>query len=393
MYLSLHKLNDPMSRAPLFYTALIASIFVFSTASCKKEDVLGKTKFVMGADLSYVNQILEHGGNYRDNDQVVDPYQVFKDHGANLVRLRLWHSPVWTKEVYGSDGTKMYNDLADVKVAIRRSKEAGLAVNLDFHYSDTWADPHKQEIPAAWMGLGFNELKDSVYQYTYQVLTSLDKDGLMPEMVQIGNEINPGMLLPVGSYAAFGWQKLGDLINSGIKAVRDAASSSDIKPRIILHIAQPENVKYWFSNITLWGGVSDFDIVGFSYYSKWSDIPLDKISYYVSEFKKEYNRDVMIVETAYPWTGDGADSYNNIFSSDDAVPGYPLTEDGQLSYLTDLTKAIMEGGGMGIMVWEPAWISSEAKDLWGTGSSWDNCTFFDFEGNLHKGITFMEKKY
>ena len=120
---------------PLVFLAIL-----ISAGSCKKEEILGKNLFVYGADLSYVNQILEHGGVYRDNGQVKDPYQIFKDHGANLVRLRLWHTPTWTKDAYGSAGTKMYNDLEDVKVAIRRSKAAGLAVNLDFHYSDTWAE-------------------------------------------------------------------------------------------------------------------------------------------------------------------------------------------------------------------------------------------------------------
>ncbi len=369
------------------------SILLLST-SCKKEDVLGKTRFVFGADLSYVNQILEHGGVYRDNGQVKDPYLIFKDHGANLVRLRLWHNPLWTREVYGTTGTKMYNDLADVKVAIRRSREAGLAINLDFHYSDTWADPQKQVIPAAWTGASLDVLADSVYQYTLRTLKTLNDEGLMPEMVQIGNEINPGMLLPLGScYAENGWQHQGQLINAGIRAVREVSEKSTVKTQVILHIAQPENVKYWFTNITGPGTVTDFDILGFSYYAKWSKVPLSEISGYVADFKKTFGKEVMIVEAAYPWTSANADSYGNIFSSGDAVSGYPLTEDGQFNYLVDLTKAIRSGGGMGIMVWEPAWISSSAKDLWGTGSAWDNCTFFDFGWNTNRAIGFMSYKY
>jgi arabinogalactan endo-1,4-beta-galactosidase len=368
----------------------IAIAFALTTAqSCRKADVLGKTKFVMGADLSYVNQILDHGGVYRENGAVKDPYLLFRDHGANLVRLRIWHNPVWTAEVYGTPGGKIYNGFDDVRNAIRRSKEAGLAVNLDFHYSDTWADPANQKVPTAWKYLDYNTLCDSVYRYTYSVLKSLDESGLMPEMVQIGNEINPGFLLPVGSHTAFGWKQLGGLLNSGIRAVREVSAASDTKTQIILHIAQPENVREFFGNLTRWGEVTDFDVVGFSYYSKWSDIPIGKISWYVSEFKKAYGKEVMIVETAYPWTDADADTYNNIFSPADSIPGYPLTPEGQLRFLTDLTQAVRDGGGMGIMVWEPAWITSAVKDPWGTGSSWDNCTFFDFDGNLHTGIDFM----
>ena len=388
LYIYPMKCNLSSGLVPLVIVA-----FLSLPGSCKKEEILGKTRFVFGADLSYVNQILEHGGVYRDSGKVKDPYQIFRDHGANLVRLRLWHTPTWTKEVYGSAGTKMYNDLADVTVAIRRSKAAGMAVNLDFHYSDTWADPQKQGIPADWNGEDFKTISDSVYQYTYQTLKTLRNLGLMPEMVQIGNEINPGMLLPVGSYAAFGWKQLGGLINSGIKAVRDVSGSSEIKPLVILHIAQPENVKYWFSNITLWGGVTDFDIVGFSYYSKWSKARLGEISKYVADFKKTFKKEVMVVETAYPWTTENADNYRNIYNDGDAEPGYPVTPAGQLKYLTDLTQAIRDGGGMGIMVWEPAWITSSLKDPWGTGSAWDNCTFFDFGGNVNPGMGFMGKKY
>ena len=380
-------------RKPFLPVLLFGLAITVSTISCKKDDILGKTRFVFGTDLSYVNQILEHGGVYREEGLVKDPYKIFSEHGANLVRLRLFHNPTWTKEVYGKEGTKMYNDLADVKVAMRRAKDAGLAVNLDFHYSDTWADAGRQEVPAAWKSLDVKALGDSVYQYTYNTLKSLNDMGLMPELVQVGNEINLGMLLPLGSYSSYGWKQLGGLINSGIKAVRDVSAASDIKTQIILHVAQPENVKYFFDNLTLWGGVTDFDIVGFSYYSKWSEVALNRISWYVGEFRKAYGKQVMVCETAYPWTGDNADNYRNIFSTDDAEPGYPVSPDGQLSYLTDLTRAVRDGGGMGIMVWEPAWITSSLNDLWGTGSSWDNCTFFDFEGNLLKGIGFMTVDY
>ena len=152
-------------------------------------------------------------------------------------------------------------------------------------------------------------------------------------------------------------------------------------------------LNYWFSHITRDGLVTDFDILGFSYYSKWSNVPINAISQQVADFKKSFNKQVMMVETTYPWTGANADGYNNIYNSGDAVTGYPFTNAGQLKYLTDLTQAITNGGGMGIMVWEPAWISSSAKDLWGTGSAWDNCTFFDFGWNVNQGIDFMKSKY
>ena len=157
------------------------------------------SEFVMGADLSYANQILDHGGVYKDSGNIADPYQIFQKYGANVIRFRLFNNPAWTKEVYGASGTQMYNDFADVKKGITKAKEAGMQVCLDFHYSDTWADPSNQIIPAAWDTLSrIFVLEDSIYNYTYKTLNDLGNNGLMPEYVQIGNEINPGFLLPHG---------------------------------------------------------------------------------------------------------------------------------------------------------------------------------------------------
>ncbi|MDZ7680514.1 MAG: glycosyl hydrolase 53 family protein [Fodinibius sp.] len=107
--------------------------------------------FVFGADLSYVNQIMDHGGTYRDSGAVENPYKLFSDYGTDVARFRLWHHPEWTAEVYQGSGNPIYNGRADVAEGIRKAKEQGMAVNLDFHYSDTWADPETQDIPEAWM--------------------------------------------------------------------------------------------------------------------------------------------------------------------------------------------------------------------------------------------------
>jgi arabinogalactan endo-1,4-beta-galactosidase len=157
-----------------------------------------------------------------------------------------------------------------------RSKEAGLTVCLDFHYSDTWADPGKQYIPAAWEGLGFEELRDSLYAYTFRILEDLDREGLMPEYVQVGNEINNGFVQPAGRKYQ-NETNLAVLLNAAIKAVRDAGAAGTIDPQIIIHIAQPENVDWWFDEM-IPAGLTDFDIIGFSYYTRWSDVPLRSIS-------------------------------------------------------------------------------------------------------------------
>lgn len=348
-------------------------------------------KFVMGADLSYVNEILDHGGVYKDSGNVEDPYVIFKKYGANVIRFRLFHNPVWTKEAYGTDGIQMYNDFADVKKGIEKAKAAGLEVCIDFHYSDTWAGTAEQILPKAWESLSLVALHDSIYNYTKKTLIKLNNAGLMPEYVQTGNEINPGFVLPQGDR----WNKEDDMIyllNSAIKAVRDAGSLSSVDPKIILHIAQPENVRIWFLGLDK-KGLTDYDIIGFSYYYNWSSTNLQTVSNFVAMIRTTFKKDVMIMETTYPWTTGWADNYNNIMDVSKLVPGYMATEEGQYSYLHALTQEVIAGGGIGVFTWEPAWITSQMKDLWGTGSSWECNTLFNFEGNTIKGMLFMTDHY
>lgn len=376
-------------------------IFLGLLSGCKKSDnippddppvIYPATKFVMGADLSYVNQILDQGGIYKDSGTVQNPYVIFNKHGANVIRFRLFHNPVWTKEVYGTNGTQMYSDLSDVKKGIERAKSVGLKVCLDFHYSDSWAGTDKQTVPAAWQSLSLTILHDSLYNYTFKTLKALGDAGLMPEYVQIGNELNPGLLLPQGNRWNNNEANMVYLLNSAIRAVRDASTSSSIKPEIIIHIAQPENTRTWFYGLAE-KGLTGYDIIGFSYYYMWSGTPLANISNMVSMLKSTFQKDVMIMETTYPWTTEYADNYNNIINTSLLAPGYPATEKGQYEYMHALTQEIIEGGGKGIFAWEPAWITSGMKDQWGTGSSWECNTFFHFDGNSIKGIRFMTDKY
>jgi len=383
----------------IFFSILYLLIYVqVSCKSGKTVDTKTKTytfypwtSFCMGADLSYVNQVEDNGGVYRDSGVVKDVFRIFRDYGANCVRVRLWHSPNWQLTITGG---KLYSDLADVEKTIRRAKEAGMSVNLDLHYSDDWADPQKQEIPAAWKNLSFDELKDSVYQYTYFVLSHLSSKNLIPEMIQIGNENNPGMLFPHGKIVNGNFKPFADLLNSGIKAVRDFSKNVPVKPQIILHVAQLQDAGWWTRGVIDAEGVRDFDIIGLSHYCKWSNVnTMQAITDTIRSLVKKYNKKVMIVETAYPWTAANADTYNNLFGATDSVAGYPLSRQGQYNYMKDLVQAIIDGGGNGIMYWEPAWISSPMRDRWGKGSSWENNALFDFEGNALPAINYMNHRY
>lgn len=358
--------------------------------------------FAMGVDLSYINQVEDHGGIYRESGQQKDPFDILKAQGANYVRVRLWHNPVWVRDVYKDQSKPLYSGLDDVIKTVGRAKALGMAVNLDLHYSDFWADPGRQNPPAAWAGIkDLQTLKDSVYNYTFSILRKLDAKGLMPEMVQVGNEINCGMLI-TGLQSGFPglngcnnqWANLGAVINSGIKAIRDASANSTVKPLVALHVADPKNLEWWFGKVTTDGGVTGFDVIGFSYYPLWhTNVSFSALPDLIAKMKSTYNKKVMILETGYPWSTSGSDSYNNQFGGQTPLTGFPFSPEGQLLFMKALTLSVLKGGGSGIMYWEPGWITSRMKDSWGTGSSWENVTFFDFQGNLLPVAGYMNAEY
>lgn len=372
-------------KSRIYLITLIA--FLLTLTPTIAQDSAPSTRFYHGVDLSYVNEMEDCGAVYQVDDIPTDPYQIFHDYGANLVRLRLWHTPDWTE----------YSTLDDVIRSIERAKALDLDVLLDFHYSDTWADPSKQIIPAVWAKLDdLNELGDALYQYTYDVLTQLNALGLMPEIVQVGNEINSEILRPENTSGyPINWERNAFLINKAIQAVREVGAQADNPPRLMLHIAQPESVEGWLSAAKD-AGVADYDIIGISYYPGWSDHSIKTAGNIINRLRYQFNKDVMVVETAYPWTLDGVpESASNILGDDFLLEDYPASPDGQRQFLTDLAQTVFTNGGLGIVYWEPAWVSTPCQTLWGQGSHWENATFFDFNHNneLLPSIEFLRHDY
>lgn len=364
---------------------------IIETPDVEEINTYKHEEFIMGSDLSYVNVLESYGAKYKDKNTVKDPYKIFKDHGNNLVRIRLWHSPQWQVPV---NGAIKYSNLPDVEKSIRRAKELNMAILLDFHYSDDWADPARQDIPSAWKGLNIAVMKDSLYNYTLNTLQYLSSKNLTPEYVQIGNENNEGMLWSTGKVVNNDFTNFVAFLNSGISAVRKFSETSSIKPKIILHVAQLQTAEWWADGVVNKGGVTDFDIIGLSHYFKWSEVKtMAEIKTIINSLKAKYKKDIVVVETAFPYTSQNADSYQNIFSGTEAPQGYTVSKEEQFRYLKDLTQTIIDGGGKGIIYWEPAWISSTFKDRWGTGSSWENNAFFDFNGNVLPAIDYMNHEY
>lgn len=341
--------------------------------------------FYLGADLSFANEMEDCGVQYRDGGKVEDVFSIFRAHGANLVRVRLWNDARWTR----------YSDLSDVKKTVRRARAQGMQVLLDLHYSDDWADGDKQYIPKAWADIAdTDDLARTLYNFTYDTLMALDREGLMPELVQVGNETNPELMSSRvwdKRKDRIDWTRNAALFDAGIRAVHDAGAHSRIQPRVMLHIAQPENVEPWFAAADR-AGVRGFDLIGISYYRKWSTQTMAQLGQTIARLRKTYpDRDVVVVETAYPWTLEAGDASHNLLGEDSLIPGYPATPEGQLRYLTDLTRLVADNDGSGVVYWAPEWTTSRCKTRWGTGSSWENATFFDFRhGNaLLPGIDFM----
>jgi arabinogalactan endo-1,4-beta-galactosidase len=349
-------------------------------------NVAGQT-FYRGNDLSYANQMEDCGAVFKENGVPKDVYQIFADHGTNLVRVRLWVDPSWQNSLVQPDGVKpQYSDYEDAKETISRSKAAGMQVLLDFQFSDFWADPGKQLIPARWLGVAsdLNALKDSVYNYVVQVLTDLNGDSLMPEMVQIGNENNGGILRHttmdenwnVGGSVSSSWARHAVLFNSGIQAVRDVSSTTSIKPKIALHCAGLKDLNWFFQNL-LNNGVTDFDIMGFSYYYAWHQKSISELGAAVKALKTAHpGYEAIALETGYLWTTRNFDGMGNIITTPD--PEYlPVIPEKQLEYMVDYTRAVMKNGGSGVVFWEPAWVSTPCTTPWGKGSSHDHVVYFD----------------
>ncbi len=262
-------------------------IAVFSAHSPLPRDG-GRVKFdkIMGADISFLPSLEDNGRKFYDNGVQKDAIQILKDHGFNYVRLRIFNNP----KADSGYSKKGYCDLENTKKMALRIKAAGMGFLLDFHYSDNWADPGKQHKPAAWKQATFVQLQDSLRQFTKATLLALKAQGTLPQMVQVGNEINHGMLWPDGGTKHL--DTLAAFFRAGIAGVRDADKSI----KIVIHIAcggQNKESRYFIDNM-LKRGVK-FDIIGESYYPEWHGT-LDSLKANLTDLTSRYKQDVMVVE-------------------------------------------------------------------------------------------------
>lgn len=352
-----------------------------------------RSDFICGMDISMLPEIESLGGKYYQSGVETDLFEILKAHGVTSIRARVWVDPKSASgEVYGGG-----NNTLERSIELgQRAKKVGMGFLLDLHYSDFWADPKQQHKPKAWENFSFDELKTIVYDYTDFVMKAHINAGVVPDMVQVGNELNGGMLWPdAKSWGQDGkeFQRLSMLLKQGIQAVRD--NTKDAK--IMLHLAEAGDnglFRWWFDEITKQG--VDYDVIGMSYYPWWHG-PMNKVESNMLDVINRYQKPVILVETSFPFTDKNGDSLENGYASLEPINGYEISVEGQAHYLRDIMKLINDlpnEQGLGIYYWEPAWLpingatwSTEAgmdytKDKWDMGNSWENQAMFDFEGNV-----------
>lgn len=325
---------------------------------------------LLGGDISMLPKYEQAGTIYRDaNGKKMNALKLFKKEGWNAMRLRLFVDPSQAPGEHKGEG--VCQDLNYVERLGKRIKKAGFQLMLDFHYSDTWADPGKQFTPASWKGASAEALADSVYQYTKRSLIAMKQAGAEPELIQVGNEISFGMLWPTAKTVPTedtNWQEFLTMLKEGCKACREICP----KAKIIIHTEQAgkwENTKAFYDRLT--AANLDYDIIGLSYYPMWHDrIPV--LHNTLNNLAKRYpNKEVMIVEAAayYSHKNDKWTKNSNEFSE-----FYPISVDGQTQFTKDLVEELNKHPQVtGLFWWFPEENASGNSQI----KSWLNRGLFD----------------
>ncbi len=374
-----------MSRAKkMVLAALIAGALSFgqADAAVQVNPIPGlPANFIKGCDVSMLPAMEKAGAKFYDVDGTeMDEMAIMKKHGVNWVRMRLWHNPK-----AGPGGGGDVDEARALEIATR-AKKLGMNVLLDFHYSDFWTDPNQQSVPKAWSKYDEPQLVQAVYDYTKKVMNDFKKAGAQPDMVQIGNEISHGFMWPLGKWPSVdGGQTVSALLASGLKAVHDV--DPEHKTRTMIHLPDGgDNALYrkFFDMLTKDNGVNDFDIIGLSYYPFWHGT-LDQLQTNIDDISQRYNKDVIVVETAYGYTTKNFDEMSNEYSAGEARrTGFEPTVQGQASglrALMDRINKVPNGRGLGMFYWEPDWYAVPGVG-WkkGAGNNWENLAMFDNHG-------------
>lgn len=344
---------------------VLAAIFISTPLQAQS------TPLTCGADMSYLPQLEAGGAVFYDETGIpIDPLAYFAAQGLDMVRLRLWHTP-----------TNGLNGLDETLAMARRVHDAGMSILLDIHYSDTWADPAHQTKPAAWESLSFEELTIAVRDYTTEVVAAFVAQGTPPVIIQLGNEISPGLLWEEGRVRdETGWPNLITLLNAAAAGARAAAP--DAQRMVHIDAGGSQTVSRWFFDHI--NDTVDFELIGLSFYPWWHG-DLGDLEANLVMLAQRYGKPIWVVETAYPWTLGWSDNTHNLIGLPEHLhAGFPATPRGQRAYLMALAaviEATPDGLGRGLVYWEPA--ATPAPEF---GSALENLALFDFDGQPLAGL-------
>jgi arabinogalactan endo-1,4-beta-galactosidase len=319
-------------------------------------------EYAIGADVSFLRQAEQQGIVFKENGAPTPVLEMLKAHGYGWVRLRLFHTP-----------TDLPNNLEYTIASAKVAKKLGFHILLDIHYSDTWADPAKQFTPKAWAGLKHDQLVKAVFAYTRDTIAAFREADVLPDMVQVGNEIISGMLWPDGRLPD-NWYNLATLLKAGIAGVAAGAGNGP-HPRIMIHIdrgGDEEGTKFFFDKINAYG--VPFDVIGQSYYPWWHG-SLDDLRANLRFMAKQYKKDIFVVETAYNWKP-------TEYIKKKKAP-FPESREGQKDFFAAVNRVVQKtpgGFGKGLFWWEPAVPPSPISSR----------SFFDDSNNVLPVITVFD---
>ncbi|RKS80176.1 arabinogalactan endo-1,4-beta-galactosidase [Motilibacter peucedani] len=333
---------------------------------------------IRGADLSFLPQLEEAGVTFRDvNGKAKPAERILEKHGADYMRIRVWVDP-----------PAGYTDETRALALAKRAKKAGMKILLDPHYSDFWADPSKQPIPAGWP-TALPALKDTVRAYTRSLVQDFANQHTPVDMIQVGNEITGGMLWPTGQLYPPGggdhWAAFTDLLKAGVTGAKEG-NPRHHEMKVMIHIDRGGDLggtQWFFDHVT--AAKVPFDVIGQSYYPIWHG-SLAQLQANLDDSVARYHKPVVVVETAYPWTYADGDGKGNIVGPGTVLPDgdqYPATELGQAGFFEALRRVLLQvpdGMGLGFFDWEPEWVPGVGWQP-GAEASNDNMTQFDFTGH------------
>ena len=343
----------------LLFLLMFISLFI----SCQDDTVneisenQHTSSIISGVDISDYPKVSSYNPTFYDeNNNEISFINSLIQNGVNTIRLRLWVNPVDES-----------SSLEEVKEFSNELKSLGFKIWVTPHFSDTWAHPGQQQTPSDWSSLSFEELKNQVYTYTSQIMSEIN-----PDYIQIGNEINTGILFPHGRIAD-NQDQFVELVNEGVNAVRNSSTNA----KIILHCAGFESSN-WFFNIV---NQVDYDIIGISYYPWWHGKSLDDLQNQLSSLSINFEKEILIAETSYPFTLGWNDWTNNNVGLEEhlILPEYPASPQGQKDFIRDIKNLVFEvNNGIGFCYWGAERIAWDGENST-NGSTWENQAVFDFE--------------